>query len=195
MTLDIMLSAFPAALPQSGTAAVILTVVSILLNLAVCFFGFRLFKVLVTILGFLGGVCLGLAAMFQVDRPVWSKVLLALLPGILLAVLALKIYKVGVFLFCGLLPGVLLTVTLGTWIGLIAFLVFGVLGVLLPRFYIIAVTSVSSGLLVGQQLLALISLSNAVAAAVVGLVLAVLGFVFQWKTTKKVDPQTGAPSC
>ena len=49
MTLDIMLSAFPAALPQSGTAAVILTVVSILLNLAVCFFGFRLFKLLVTI--------------------------------------------------------------------------------------------------------------------------------------------------
>ena len=89
----------------------------------------------------------------------------------------------------------LLTVTLGTWIGLIAFLVFGVLGVLLTRFYIIAVTSVSSGLLVGQQLLALISLSNAVAAAVVGLVLAMLGFVFQWKTTKKVDPQTGAPSC
>ena len=68
-----------------------------------------------------------------------------------------------------------------------------VLGVLLTRFYIIAVTSVSSGLLVGQQLLALISLSNAVAAAVVGLVLAMLGFVFQWKTTKKVDPQTGAP--
>ena len=74
MTLDIMLSAFPAALPQSGTAAVILSAVSILLNLAVCFFGFRLFKVLVTILGFLGGVCLGSVSYTHLTLPTILRV-------------------------------------------------------------------------------------------------------------------------
>ena len=68
---------------------------------------------------------------------------------------------------------------------------FGVLGVLLTRFYIIAVSAVSSGLLAGQQLFALFPLDVPAAAIILGLVLAIAGFIFQWKTTKPEDDQHG----
>ena len=180
-------------LAQSGVGVVVLSIVSILINLGVCFFGYRLFKVFVAVIGFLGGVCLGLAAAGQTAWPVWVDALLVLILGIILAVLALKVYKVGVFLFCGLLPGVLCTVLAGgIWVGLAAFLVFGVLGVLLTRFYIIAVSAVSSGLLAGQQLFALFPVDVPAAAIILGLVLAVAGFLFQWKTTRpEDDPKNG----
>ena len=193
MHFDLLLSALPASgLPQSGAGVVVLTIVSILINLGVCFFGYKLFKVFVAIIGFLGGVCLGLAAAGQTSWPFWVDLVLVLVLGVILAVLALKVYKVGVFLFCGLLPGVLCTLLAGgIWVGLAAFLVFGVLGVLLTRFYIIAVSAVSSGLLAGQQLFALFPLDVPAAAIILGLVLAIAGFIFQWKTTKPEDGQHG----
>ena len=70
MHFDLLLSALPASgLPQSGAGVVVLTIVSILINLGVCFFGYKLFKVFVAIIGFLGGVCLGLAAAGQTSWP------------------------------------------------------------------------------------------------------------------------------
>ena len=194
MHFDLLLSALPASgLPQSGAGVVVLAIVSILINLGVCFFGYKLFKVFVAIIGFLGGVCLGLAAAGQTSWPFWVDLVLVLVLGVILAVLALKVYKVGVFLFCGLLPGVLCTLLAGgIWVGLAAFLVFGVLGVLLTRFYIIAVSAVSSGLLAGQQLFALFPVDVPAAAIILGLVLAVAGFLFQWKTTRpEDDPKNG----
>ena len=102
--------------------------------------------------------------------------------------LAFKVYRVGVFFLCGTIPGItvlLLALNLdyGWVLALIAFVAFGILGVVLTRPYLIAITALGYGVAAGQIVLALLGVDNAVLAALAGLALAVLGFLFQWKTT------------
>ena len=111
------------------------------------------------------------------------------------AFLAFKVYRVGVFFLCGMIPGVtvlLLTLNLdyGWVLALIAFVAFGILGVVLTRPYLIAITALGYGVAAGQIALALLGVEQPLLAALAGLVLAALGFVFQWKTTGE-DPEQG----
>ena len=111
------------------------------------------------------------------------------------AFLAFKVYRVGVFFLCGMIPGVtvlLLTLNLdyGWVLALIAFVVFGILGVVLTRPYLIAITALGYGVAAGQIALALLGVEQPLLAALAGLVLVALGFVFQWKTTGE-DPEQG----
>ena len=184
-----------SALAASDSAAV--NVALLALALAVCFFGYKLVKVWIIVLGGLVGLALSIPIggwLFDLaGRPegalgtaLGAAALAVCVAGC--AFLAFKVYRVGVFFLCGMIPGVtvlLLTLNLdyGWVLALIAFVAFGILGVVLTRPYLIAITALGYGVAAGQIALALLGVEQPVLAALAGLVLAALGFVFQWKTT------------
>ena len=184
-----------SALAASDSAAV--NVALLALALAVCFFGYKLVKVWITVLGGLVGLVLSIPIggwLFDLaGRPEGGLGVALGVAALAVCVagcvfLAFKVYRVGVFFLCGMIPGVtvlLLTLNLdyGWVLALIAFVAFGILGEVLTRPYLIAITALGYGVAAGQIALALLGVEQPVLAALAGLVLAALGFVFQWKTT------------
>lgn len=176
-----------------STATSVLAAFTAIISLMICFFGYKMFKLMVAIVGciagFIGGAILGLALGAE-----GFALVTALAGAILLTFLAFKLYKIGVFLYCGFLPGVLFALLIDPVVGIFAFLIFGVLGVILTRPYIIGVTSISSGFIAGNSILIVFNISNPGASILVGALIAVLGFMYQWKTTAgnvKVTQQKG----
>lgn len=144
------------------------SIVTILVALATCFFGYRLLKFWVSVAGalvfgalgaclggWLGGLLNGGAALATVLMWVLA-ILLAVLGGIL----AFKLYKVGVFLYCfvcGFSVGALVAMLLGApdkwWlVSLILGLAAGVVGVLMTKHIVILSTSLSGGFSAGSAI-------------------------------------------
>lgn len=168
--------------------AVGIMVIALLYNLATCFFGYRMFKVMVAIIGGLIGFVIGLVIGVAADANSTVTLLIAAASCVLFAFLAFKLYKIGVFFYCGILGASLLTLITGSGTaGFIAFIVFGVLGVILTRPYIVGITAISGGLAAASALGGLLNMNSRPLVIVIGAVLAVLGILFQWKTTKDTD--------
>lgn len=116
-------------------------VLAVLLGFVVCFFGYRLLRFTLGLAGFGLGMFIGfaVAGLFHVTSPVFGWVV-ALVCGILFALLATFAYKVGVFLL-GAAAGVLLASILLAATGwpypilvrLATGLVFGILTLLLEK--------------------------------------------------------------
>ena len=110
--------------------------------------------------------------------------------GLLLGGIAFFLYKAGVFVLCvflvfflcvGLIPIQWLAIVLGLALGIAV----GVLAMKFMREVLIFTTAISGGMNAANALLPVFGLQNAAAALIVGLALAVLGIVVQWKTTAK----------
>lgn len=166
--------------------------VVVLVNLVNCFFGYRLFRIMVAVIGGMAGAAVGLTVGLILDRHGLALLLMAGL-AVLFAVLAFRVYQIGVFLYCGALPGVAAALFLGPLFGVVAFVALGVLGVMLARPYLIGVSAVSSGLTAGSALLSMWGVASTAAAFGLGAVLAALGAVFQWRTTKKMPDRPTRP--
>ena len=182
-----------------GTDNIAVDLCLLLLSLAVCFFGYRLIKVWAAAVGALVGFLLSfpVGGMVQgwagaVSDGLSAALGIGVMAGcvLLCAFLSFKVYQLGVFLLCGLVPAVfILLVTWGSAGGQImaaaAFVGCGVLGVLLTRPCLIALTSVGYGAAAGSLLLGLAGVDDLVLSALAGAVLAALGFLYQWRTTAR----------
>lgn len=139
-----------------GTAALgIGGAVAIIFGMMECYFGYRLFKIVMGITGFFVGVgiggTIGVAIISNSGGGGGVVILLALIGGILGALIAVKVYFLGVFLF-GLGIGILITLALQSSmpIGIVVGIIFGVLLVIFDRLLIIIATSISGGILLGK---------------------------------------------
>lgn len=175
----------------------VLLIVSVALALLQCFFGYRLLKVWVAVVGFALGFAVGFTvSALLIGGDAYIPAAIGIVVGILAALIAFKLYLAGVFLLCGAssflvvqsLPfpyteawGIVLVV-----LGMIAFIVVGILAVKFARPCIILVTAISGasqavdGLRAPVEQLA----ENAWMGWAAVAVLAVLGIVVQFKTTK-----------
>src|SRR5699024_6491649 len=64
--------------------------------------------------------------------------------------IAFKVYKIGVFIYTGFLPAIIFMLLARSPVaGIIAYIIFGILGVLLARPYIIVITAIPSGIAAG----------------------------------------------
>lgn len=171
-----------------------------------CFFGYKIMKILFAIQGFLLGFLVGAGVVYLLQlRTAGPSVLCSLIFAILGAMLLYKFYLIGVFLsnatmvfLIGLLIGGTDESNLIAWaiIGVIV----GVLAVKFVRIWVIAVTGIVGGLSAGTALMGLLEVYKIGPALLVGIVLAVLGILYQWKTTdgefiktKKRAPAQAAP--
>lgn len=143
----------------STTTLIVGAIVSILIGIAFCFFGYRIFRILLAILGFLGGALAGVAAAQAImlaqetaGNPTLYLILGGVIGGIIGAVLLYFLYIVGIFLLGASLGAILaaaivrlltndqtaLTVAV-IGLGLLG----GILAIVLQRVLIIIATSFS----------------------------------------------------
>ncbi len=130
--------------------------VSLILALLQCYFGFRFIKFWITAAGVLLGAAIGLAVVYQFfpDRE-WYTYLIIAGAAILFGFLSYKLYVIGVFLFCGIIAAAAVYALLSEFqieqtillvsCGL-AFLVAGALGVRFQKPLIIVITAVSGAM-------------------------------------------------
>ncbi len=140
-------------------SSVITAAVTVALALANCFYGYRLRKIWMSLWGFVIGGLLGmlLTAQFVPQTAVWPVIAGGAVLGVVLALLAYKLYLAGMFLFGGgvvfsvaylLLNGSQLALPVAAVAGAVA----GVLTVKFTRTAIIVTTSFGSCIALAQVL-------------------------------------------
>ncbi len=181
----------------SGAAGVfgVLTLVIALLQ---CFMGYKLLKLWVTLAGAAIGVIIGIIVGNVFIKNATATTVLALVLLLVGGFLAFKVYKAGVFLLCGLtvyvlVMGILMSAagTDAVWwmevISIIAGIVAGILGVKFMRVFIILSTAIPNGLSAGASLMTMLKITGQVQIVIVGVVLAALGTLVQFVTTKEKE--------
>lgn len=181
-----------AAAHEKSTVGIVIAIVCGLLTL---FFGYKLLKLWIGVAGFFIGLILGggVAALLKV--PATGIIISALVVAVLLACAAFFFYKAGVFLFAGITGFSLVTnLILGfnsnqkAWwiaaIGIAVGLIVGILAIKFVRPVIIISTSFSAASSLAFTICPLMGLTNFWLMAVVCVIMAVLGFVFQTRSTE-----------
>ncbi|MBR2189636.1 MAG: DUF4203 domain-containing protein [Eubacterium sp.] len=175
-------------------------VIVLILSLLQCFFGYRMLRFWVTIIGFLVGFIGGGAfAAYASDDPSAILVVLAgLSAGVILGFLSFKLYLVGVFLYCGLLAAAvayMIRFPEGRWqnvklvLMIVVFIAAGVLAVVIQRYFVIGVTAVSGGVSAARALSMIVpELSeDPKMTAAAAVVLVILGAAVQVMTTRNLE--------
>ena len=172
-----------------------LGIVLLLWGLANAFFGYKIFKVVLAITGFFTGMLLlpavvGLLLFFSPDISEGSlialMVLLGLAGGVIGAVLAVLLYKVGVFFSVGMMSFIVVFVIVQqAEIALVLGIICGIAGVILDKYVIIVSTGLSGGSLMGAGF-GMITSNFGAFLIVIGLIFGICGIVFQvWMERRK----------
>ena len=188
----------------------IVIITALVVALLYVFFGYKLLRVYISLLGFLIGFALGIVicAVFDLSNTT-AVIVIICVCAVALAALGFWLYKAGLFvmILLSLFPIILSVVSEFTtvepvfmWIGSILFaLVLAILAMFFVRPVVIIVTAFSGGLsianLVVNNLLPEIAQVNTTDGArifmlIIGGVIAVLGIYFQFVTTKPAAKST-----
>ena len=188
----------------------IVIITALVIALLYVFFGYKLLRVYISLLGFLIGFALGIVicAVFDLSNTT-AVIVIICVCAVALAALGFWLYKAGLFvmILLSLFPIILSVVSEFTtvepvfmWIGSILFaLVLAILAMFFVRPVVIIVTAFSGGLsiasLVVNNLLPEIAQVNTMDGArifmlIIGGVIAVLGIYFQFVTTKPAAKST-----
>ena len=182
----------------------IVIITALVIALLYVFFGYKLLRVYISLLGFLIGLVIGvvLCAVFDLQNTT-AVIVIICVCAVALAALGFWLYKAGLFVMIvlSLFPVILSVVSdfatikpVFMWIGSILFaLLLAILAMFFMRPVVIIVTAFSGGLsiasLVVNNLLPEIAQVNTTDGArifmlIIGGVIAVLGIYFQFMTTK-----------
>lgn len=174
----------------------------LVLFLAICFFGYKILKILITIDGALTGLIIGVVAgVFLVNATgLESWVILAdsFAFMLLFGFLAFKLYRLGVFLhyfLCGTLVfGVILALfqveDIWVIIGVSAGfgIIIGILALIFNKIYIIISSALIGGLCAGDAIGVLVETDKDGVKILIGLIIAIAGAVFQfWYENKRTN--------
>ncbi|MBQ2627530.1 MAG: DUF4203 domain-containing protein [Eubacterium sp.] len=172
-------------------------VIALILSLLQCFFGYKMLRFWVALIGFVIGFTAGSGILANImEEP--SRVLIVLVgitAGAMLGILAFKLYVVGVFIYCGLMGVAVVALlpfrendTMQTAMVVLAVIVFiaaGVLAVIFQRYVIVIVSAVAGGIHAAGALSLLVpELSSSRMTAAAAVVLMILGAAVQLLTTR-----------
>ena len=141
-------------------------IVSLIFGLFQCFFGFRFVKFWITVLGFTLGFAAGLGVSSLFIESQILRYAISLAAGMLIGFLSYKLYKVGVFIFIGLIGAIIggvvlyrteITANVIIIVCVILFIICGILAVKFQKPIIIIVTSVSGATAAANALSSLVS--------------------------------------
>ena len=187
---------------QDQTIKNVLSIVGVIvciIGLLQCFLGYRLFRIWCGIVGFFIGVMLAVALattgiLHESTAADLISVLLIIVLGITGALIANKVYLVGLFLYAfsavfiiGFVLTAIFTNSLLAClvVGILAGTAMGVLVVIHRRFWIILMTSIQGGLSVCTGLMLIMQSTELGYAFILPLVLSVAGFFVQYFFDKK----------
>jgi len=174
-------------------------VIMCIIGLLQCFFGYKLFKIWCAVVGFIFGALIAFAitatgVFVNSSAPELISILLFVFLGLLGALIAYKLYIVGLFIyafvaafFIGFILFAVITNSLATGLGagLIAGLAVGIIAVIFRRFWIILTTSVSGGVSINNGLIMILQTTALGYLFIIPPVLAIIGFFVQYLTERK----------
>jgi hypothetical protein len=194
-----------------GAVSVPVAALAVVLGLVNCFFGYRIFRILLGVYGFLLGAAVGfvLAGVLFEGQGWWVSAVGALAGGLLGAALMAALYYVGVFVV-GAVTGAMLAGAVGAALGvalpgivtIVVAIVVGIAAIFFQRVVIVLATSLAGAwmaviggyaLMAGQpfELGDLTRLpapwQRSLLPLAIWLVLAIAGAVVQFRTTKGRD--------
>lgn len=156
-----------------------------------CFFGYKLFRAMTAIIGFVVGGAIG-GVIGGIMAGEGGALLGALVLGVLGALLAYSLYQLGVFVICfgaGAMVGLMLATMMGSTDsnGTLTFMIFcglilGVVGIIITKPIIILSTGIGGGMSMG---FALGTLIDETAGVVLGVILSVIGVFVQFYLEKE----------
>lgn len=176
-----------AAIGKIGTMALVMILIIGVCN---CFFGYRLMKLWLLLLGVLLGGTLGyvLSQGFTENRLL--STVIAVAAAAVCGGLSFWIYQAGVFLLC-CIGGTLVfsflfrpTTSLFFFICILLGVAIGFAGVKFVKPIVICVTSILGGLTMSAVIVRLMGLKEIYPGIFLGIILAAVGFAFQWLTNR-----------
>ena len=171
---------------ESITAVVPTLIVTVLNGL----FGYRLRTLWIAVWGFVIGLFLGMGIAAWFTNTQWIILVAGLAAAVVGALLAYRLYIVGIFLICALAVGstVLLLVGRTFWwqlaLAAVAAVLGGVLGVMFVRPAVIATTSISAGTATVSSVMGLLGYRNDTVTWALMAVLSAVFILFQLKNAK-----------
>lgn len=97
-----ILKLFNSVQELTAAAGQLILTFSILFAVLQCFFGYKLLKLWIGLIGFLIGFALGFfLARALVNGEAYVPALVGIVVGLVFALLAFRIYLIGVFVYCG----------------------------------------------------------------------------------------------
>ena len=143
----------------------IVNIVAVLIGLMSCFFGYKLNKTLIAIMGLIIGFNLGI---------------------VLFGFISYNLYLVGIFLLCAITVYSLcnnlgLESNIQTIISVISGIIAGILGVKFTRPLMIISTSLGGASLITENAFNLLNFQNNILSIIVLIIIAVLGMSYQFK--------------
>lgn len=157
-----------------------------------CFLGYKLLKLWVTVLGFAAGSVLGFFGVKQfVTDQILAASVVALIAGVVIALIAYRIYLAGIFIVCWTVGFSLCNLLLQPkssapfFLCLLVGFGIGVLGVKFVGPVVILTTGIQGGIFSGVSLGTIFGIGEIGVQLAAGIVIAVLGVTFQFLTCQK----------
>ena len=164
----------------------IINIITLVIAIVTCFFGYRLNKTLIAIFGLIIGFELGITYLpnFLSDQTIIYIISTVL--AIVVGIISYNLYLVGVFLLCALAVYILcgnlgLDENIKTIIGVIAGIIAGILGVKFTRPLIIISTSLAGATTIIENVFSLLNIQNNIFELLLFLIIAILGITYQFK--------------
>lgn len=167
-----------------------LSVIGLILALSGCFFGYRMLKFWISFSGFIVGASVGYILTNHLTENATYALVGMIAGALLLAVLAYKIYLMGVFFLCGAggyflaMSALPLKGTTLTAVSIALGIVIAILAVTYMRPAIITITGLGNGLAIAGILPKLVVFPNPSLILPLGVGIGMLGCAFQFMTTR-----------
>ena len=163
----------------------VINIVTLIVAAVACFFGYRLNKALIAVMGLIIGFNLSLTYLpgFIANQTIVyiASAVIAILAGFI----SYNLYLVGIFLLCAI-TAYLLCENLGldsntqTLVGMLAGLIAGLLGVKFTRPLMIVSTSLGGASILTKTVFTMLNFQNNALSFIITLVIAILGMIYQF---------------
>lgn len=188
-------STFSTSMLQEELLKILTALALPMLALAIinCFFGYRLFRIIVAISGAMIGAASGVMLGLKLQSTSW------LIMAVIICVAAggfagYKLYMAGAFVmgfFSGMMVGAMAMVVLKKdavlVVAVLAGLILGLLAVDLYKYVLVALTSINGGMLMGICILILMKKDNPKLMLMFGAVFTIIGMIVQYAYVFKHD--------
>lgn len=164
----------------------IVNIITIVIALATCFFGYKLNKILIAIFGLIIGFNLGVTYLPNLLTDQTVIYIISAVIAIAIGIISYNLYLVGVFLLCALAAFILcenlnieenVQIIISVFAGLIA----GILGVKFTRPLMIISTSLAGASTFTESALILFKIQNNTLTLIIFIIIALLGMCYQFK--------------
>lgn len=164
----------------------VITIVTIIIGLITCFFGYKLNKTIIAIFGLIIGYNLGVTLLPNVITDQTTIYIISVIIAIAIGLISYKLYLVGIFLLCVLAAYILcdnlqLAQNIKTIVGLITGIIAGILGVKFTRPLVIISTSLAGATTFAENILNLLNYQNNNLTIIISIIVAIIGIIYQFK--------------